>query len=153
MPSKSPILNFFEAFTNLLKFIFRNASEMPSPRDIVKAPQIFWNPDNQSITIHGIKGKVWLTTVADTNSMDGLMDYGHTVILIKDFNKEALAVGDIIVFQPTEHNALKIIHRIIKTGTDKDGKWYKTRGDNCATPDPYKLRNHHILWLCIGIIY
>ena len=35
----------------------------------------------------------------------------------------------------------------------KDGRWYKTRGDNCATTDPYKLRNAHIKFLCVGIIY
>jgi len=153
MQSKSPILNFFEALANLFKFIFRNAQEKPSPRDIIKPHQIFWNPDSKSITIHGIKGRVWITGVADTNSMDGLLDYGHTVILIQEFDRNELQVGDIVVYKPTIHHAQSVIHRIVGIGEDKKGCWYKTRGDNCATKDPYKLRNCHIQYLCIGILY
>lgn len=147
------ILKFFEALTSLLSHIFRNASERPSPRDIVKPHQIFWNPDEQSVTIHSISGKVWITGVADTNSMDGLLDYGHTVILIQEFNRNELEVGDIVVFRPTTSHSHSTIHRIVEIGEDEKGRWYRTRGDNCATKDPYKLRNCHLQWLCIGIIY
>lgn len=147
------MLRLLEASTNLIKYIFRNASERPSPRDIIKRHQIYWNETEGRITIHGIKGYVWITGVADTNSMDGLLDFGHTVLLIKEFDKSQLQVGDIVVYQPTERYANKIIHRIVKIGEDKEGRWYKTRGDNIATSDPYKLRNQHIKFLCIGIIY
>lgn len=154
MPStKSPIIDFFIAFKNLLAFIFRNAQERPSPRDIIKPHQIYWDETEGRITIHSIKGYVWITSVADTNSMDGLLDYGHTVLLIRKFDKSELAVGDIVVYQPTERYANKIIHRIVKIGEDEQGRWYKTRGDNNATNDPYKLRDAHIKFLCIGIIY
>lgn len=154
MPStRSPIIDCFIALRNLLSFIFRNASERPSPRDIIKPHQVLWNKDVGSIVIRGIKGFVWITGVANTNSMDGLLDYGHTVLLIKEFDKSQLAVGDIVVYQPTKRYANQIIHRIVKIGEDEQGRWYKTRGDNCATTDPYKLRNNHILFLCIGILY
>ena len=153
MQSKSPILNFFEALTNLISHIYRKQTEKPSPRGVIKRDQIYWNEDEGRITIHSVRGYVWITGVADTNSMDGLLDYGHTVLLIKEFDKSQLTVGDIVVYKPTLKYSNTIIHRIVEIGEDKGGRYYKTRGDNCAVKDPYKLRDNHIQFLCIGIIY
>lgn len=135
-----------------IRLFFQGTVDVPSPRDIIKRHQIYWNDNEGTITIHGIKGYVWITGVADTNSMDGLLDYGHTVLLIKEFDKSQLAVGDIVVFQPLE-NAQQIIHRIVEIKEDAYGRWYRTKGDNCYARDPYILRDGHIKFLCIGIIY
>ena len=135
-----------------LRKIFIGTEDIPSPRDIIKKHQISWDYTKESITIHGVKGYVWITGVADTNSMDGVFDYGHTVLLIKEFERNELAVGDIVVFRPTRY-AQQIIHRIIKIGEDAQGRWYRTKGDNNYRKDPYILRDTHIKFLCIGIIY
>ncbi len=147
------ILKFFEALTNLIRVLYKKTAEQPSPQDFIKRHQIFWNEDEGSVTIHGIKGRVRIPEIADTNSMDGLMDYGHNVLLVEEFDRNKLIVGDIVVFRPTMYRTNSIIHRISKIGEDEDGRWYFTRGDNNAIRDPYRLRNQHIGWLCIGIIY
>lgn len=125
--------------------------EKISPRDIIKLSQI-------EITTAGglyhiqivVDGRVTIAEIADTNSMDGLMDIGHNALLLADFDKEALEVGDIIVYQ-TDFG--KIIHRIVEKGIDISGVWYKCKGDNNFRKDPYIIRKPNILYLCIGIIY
>ena len=123
--------------------------ERPSPRDIVKYDQISWTHD--TLTIKDIPS-ITVANIADTNSMDGLMDAGHNALLLSEFDRDELAVGDIIVFRPTEHNSNQIIHRI--TRIRNDGEWYcYTKGDNNYSEDPYRIRQPHIRFLCVGIIY
>ena len=126
--------------------------ERPSPRDIVKYNQISWTAD--TLTIKDIPS-ITIASIADTNSMDGLMDVGHNALLISKFDKDKLAVGDIIVFRPTEHDKGQIIHRITRIWTNgNDGEWYcYTKGDNNYSEDPYRVRKAHIRFLCVGIIY
>ena len=127
--------------------------EKISPRDIIKWKQIVWDEAGESISIKGIKGKVLIAGIVDTNSMDGLFDYGHNVLLISDFDKTELEVGDIIVYATTTNDVGMIIHRIVEKGVDGEGIWYKCKGDNNFKKDPYVLREVNILYLCIGIIY
>jgi len=99
---------------------------------------------------------VFTSEIADTNSLDPLLDTGHTGILVKlpqtpaPYRYEDLKVGDLAVYQIATK---LIIHRIIQTGTDADGRWYIFRGDNTAHQDPYVLRDKHIKYLVIGVIY
>ena len=122
--------------------------EKISPRDIIKRDQISYS--NGTITISGIEGDVIIPDIADTNSMDGLFDYGHNLLLLDTFDKSALEIGDIIVYSSTQG---LIVHRIVEIGTDTNGCWYKCKGDNNSSKDPYLIRNFNILYLCIGIIY
>uniref|UniRef100_A0A6M3L4F9 Peptidase n=1 Tax=viral metagenome TaxID=1070528 RepID=A0A6M3L4F9_9ZZZZ len=143
---------FIEILSNLLALIYRKmaTNEQISPRDIIPQKNIKYFPQTETIGISGIKPKVWLTTVQDTNSMDGLIDYGHTVLLINSFDKADLAIGDIIVYSAPGG---QIIHRIVKITEDEQGRLYTCKGDNNPEKDPYLIRTENISWLCIGIIY
>ena len=128
------------------KLPFRPVEKI-SPRDIIKSDQI--SIVGSTITIDA-GGRVTLAEIADTNSMDSLMDIGHNALLLEDFDKSALEVGDIIVYAAPEG---KIVHRIVEKGVDEQGNWFRCKGDNNFTKDPYIIRDINILSLCIGIIY
>lgn len=121
-----------------------------SPRDIIKRDQIAWNPEHKSITISKVTGYVSIAEIADTNSMEGIFDYGHNVLLVSEFDKSKLEVGDIIVYAAGQG---KIIHRVVEMGRDEAGQWFKCKGDSNFRDDPYILRKSNIMYLCIGIIY
>lgn len=131
-------------------FLKQSGLERISPNDWVKIAQIQYDAGAKTLSITGLEPEVRVFGIADTGSMDGLMDYGHNVILTNNFDKDKLAVGDIVAFQVW---AKLVLHRIVEMGEDDQGKWYHTRGDNCVTNDPYRLRNKDIKWLCKGIIY
>lgn len=121
-----------------------------SPRDIIRRGQIVWDYTKEAITISGIKGYVSIAEIADTNSMEGIFDYGHNVLLVSEFDKSKLEVGDIIVYTAPQG---KVIHRIVEKGIDDMGRWFKVKGDTNFRDDPYILREINIIYLCIGIIY
>ena len=124
--------------------------DVPSPRDLVKQSDIAWLKGERKIEIRNLPGEIWLTTVADTKSMDPVVDAGHTALLTGDFDKDELLTGDVIVFKLPDKS---VMHRIIEVGEDGEGKYYKTKGDNTYYPDPYVIRAENITHLLIGIIY
>ena len=124
--------------------------DLPSPRDIIPQRNILYFQDTNRVVISGIKPKVWLTTVQDTNSMDPAVDAGHTCILTSDFRKGDLVDGDVVVYWNGKQD---ILHRIIKIEQDSEGRKYTLKGDNCYHADPYIVRDEHIKWLLLGIIY
>lgn len=134
----------------LLMRLFGKPADVKAPRDIIKPENI--SQADGSVTID-IGVPIYVSSVLDTNSMIPFVDWGHNTLLIKDFNREDLSVGDVIVFQPTKRASELIIHRIVETGIDNQGSYYRTKGDNTSRRDPYKLRNIHIKYLCIGILY
>ena len=139
---------------NLLSWLLailkdKRTLERPSHRDIVKYNQISWTAN--TLTIKDIPS-ITVANIADTNSMDGLFDIGHNALLISAFDRGKLAVGDIIVYRPDD-NVGQIIHRIIEIGEDDLGKFYRAKGDNNYNIDVYLIRNDHIRYLCVGIIY
>jgi len=129
---------------------YKPTVDIPSPRDIVPNENIAYNKAKKTITIKGIRGDIWLTTVSDTNSMDPVMDYGHTCILTSDFNHEDLVIGSVVVYWNGERD---IIHRITDIGDDDEGRFYILKGDNNSQPDNYIVRDWHIHWLLLGVIY
>ena len=144
---------------------YKPTVDIPSPRDIIPNENVIHFENQNCITIRLHKPNlpinrepdVWLTTVADTNSMDAMVDYGHTCILIKGQTRaehralvQSLRVGDVVVYTNGTDN---ILHRIIEITTDEQGRKYKLKGDNNWAPDPYIIRDAHILWLLIGVIY
>jgi len=126
------------------------SKDIPSPRDIIPQGDISYDSELHTLTIKNIEPSIWLTSVADTNSMDGLLDYGHTCILTNAFKYEDLAVGDVVVYWNGSQN---IIHQIIKIKEDALGRVYTLKGINNASPDPYLIRDEHIQTLLLGIIF
>jgi len=133
----------------LRKFYMKQSSlERISPNDWIKDEDITYLEIEGLLTIK-LKPKVWVTGVTDTNSMDGLVDYGHHAILTTAFDKGKLAVGDIVCYN---YYGKLILHRIVQI---KEGanRLYKCRGDNCITDDPYWLGDNNIKYLCVGFLY
>lgn len=121
--------------------------ERPSSRDIIPY---------SAIKVRGTKvtvdfgGAVEIADIADTNSMDPSFDIGHNAILLKDFDRSELTEGDVVVYQLYGG---KIIHRIIAIREDGQGRLYQLKGDNNDRPDDYWIRDGHIKYLMVGVIY
>ena len=134
----------------LRKFYLKQSGlERISPNDQIKREDISYNVPGEFLAIR-LKPNVKIFSIADTNSMDGLLDIGHNVIATDSFDRSKLAVGDVVVYQVY---TTKIVHRIVEIREDKNGRIYRMRGDNNVSIDPYYLRDLHIKWLVLGIIY
>jgi len=133
----------------LLQSLFKATRELPSPHGYIPRSNVIYNDDTNLLIIKGIS-KPWITTVADTNSLDPVIDAGHTAILTGDFKPDDLQCGDIVVYQI---GASKIIHRIVKVSADSGGRYFMLKGDNNAHADPYRVRDGDITYLLVGIIY
>lgn len=96
-------------------------------------------------------GLVLLKNIADTNSMDPVFDTGHTLIAKNEGFHDELKPGDIIVYHAG--SGRYVVHRIIEITTDEHGRLYKLEGDNNNRPDPYLVRDIHIKYLIVGVVY
>ncbi len=133
--------------------------DVPSPRNIIPKSDIHFNAAEKRITISNVE-LVWLSDVADTNSMDPVVDENDTTLLTKKYLPEDLAVGDIIVYW---NGAIVIwngapagkliLHRIIKIEHDEQGRKFTCKGDNNYRPDPYGIRDSHLRYLYFGVIH
>ncbi len=127
-----------------------STQDVPSPRDIIKQSDIKYDSVACRLTIDNVPPSIWLTPVADTNSLDPVVDAGHTCILTNNFRPDELIVGDIVVYNMGYGD---IIHRIYKIGEDKEGRRFTLKGDNNPSADPYIVRDKNLRWLLLGIIY
>lgn len=135
----------------LRKFYLKHSGlERISPNDWVKREQIHYDFGKQLLTINKLPPIVKIFSIADTNSMDGLLDIGHNVIATDEFDRNKLAIGDIVVYRV--YTKL-IVHRIVEIKEDKNGRIYRCRGDNNIVEDPYYLRDLNIKYLVLGVIY
>lgn len=137
-----------------LQLLFGFAPEIPSPKVRVQN----WKNINYTydVTTHEafltVKGlpPVYPISIKDTNSMDGLLDCKHIVLMTKDFKIEDLEVGDVVFYQKPGHSNL---HQIVYIGEDKEGVFFICKGINCFFPDPFSVRPQDIVSLMRGIIY
>lgn len=126
--------------------------DIPSPKDRIPHDNVIYNQALEKIEIRGIKPNIWLVEPQDTNSMDPTVDAGHTMILSDNFRVEDLVPGDIVAYEVLGRAAL-ILHRIIGVETDSRGRKWTLKGDNSAYSDPYEVRDEHLRWLKLGVIY
>ena len=87
-------------------------------------------------------------TVQNTNSMEPLIDIGHTILLSDDRKYlDNLSVGDIIIRQGVGQT---IIHSIVEIGND--GEWYcRTQGLNVNKVDDDIVRLPDIKYVALGV--
>ena len=130
-------------------YLKKSGLERISPNDWVKRDQIAYDGQAGLLTIK-LKPIVKIFSIADTDSMDGLMDRGHNVIATAEFDRAKLAIGDIVIYQVY---LTKIVHRIVEITEDQGIRRYRCRGDNNVNMDPYSLRDLHIIYLVLGVIY
>lgn len=156
-----------------LSNLFKSTSEQPSPSDIVPegslsmaaGDKLLVNIDLAKLNIPFTKPpKAWIPMIPDTNSMDPVFDYGNNNILIAGADPENqkilvdfLKVGDIAVYRipsdPGQPALAYDVHRIVKIGQDKQGRYFRFKGDNNSSTDSYIVRDDNIQWLSIGVIY
>jgi len=130
-------------------YLEKSGKERISPNDWVKRDQIDYDEDTAELRII-LPPNVKIFSIADTNSMDGLLDIGHNVIATDNFDKSKLSIGDIVIYQVY---LTKIVHRIVEITEDNNGRIYRCRGDNNVDTDPYYLRDENIIYLVLGVIY
>ena len=163
---------FIEKFTSIIPYInerlygekkriklTESVKELSSPKVRLSINYPFMNDITRSLEVNA-KGEIF--GIADTNSMEPLMDAGHKVLVVPFKNKDELQVGDIVVFDRGDHPL--VIHRIIELKAEG----IVTLGDNVVWKDqdfvtvnsegeftgktlytPYKK----VKYICVGIIY
>jgi len=141
-----------EALINLINFLFRKSgAEKPSPKPRTKQEDIHYSESLKVLSVNNVPSPVWITTVQDTGSMDGLVDFGNICILTGNVDCDDLIVGDVVVYEPLPYKMT--LHRIVEIGQDDRGRYYRTQGDNCTVKDGWILRDSHIKWLLRAVIY
>jgi hypothetical protein len=159
----------------LLRKFFLGTVDVPSPSDIVPSESIYHLEGSSQVHIDLSRlnipfsrlPKVWIPPVPDTNSMDPGFDHQHNPILIagadeenqqimvewlaQEWKRNPKTAANIIVYQL--EGGYPYIHRIVAMGEDAEGRYWRLRGDNNFRRDPYKVRDRHIKWLCIGTVY
>ena len=78
-----------------------------------------------------------------------VLDKGANGIRIKPATEDDVHVGDIISFR---QDGYLIVHRVIDKGTDEQGIYFITRGDNNNVTDG-KIRFEDIEYVTIGVIW
>ncbi len=130
----------------LLKFPeLGSVFDKPSPSDYVEEQNIRVYSDRIVIFVDNAS----ISRYASTKSMDPVLDSTANGIEIPVSNKNQIHIGDIIAYELD--NGL-IVHRVIDIGSDKDGWYCITKGDNNSSQDN-KVRFEQIKFLTIGIIY
>ncbi len=135
--------------------------ERPSPSDWLPEESVRWWAEMlpwSSLAVHLKESpKIWVPMIPDTNSMDGVFDFGNNNILIAGRNEvdqgkivDALIAGDIAVYRTPN---IYCIHRIVEISSDEYGKYFIFKGDNNPGRDPDRVRSAEILWVSVGTIY
>ena len=119
-----------------------------SPFDHVKKSQV--NVLSHKVEID-IKNVNWWK-IADTNSMDPLLDIGTTALSVKPQSEKNVHVGDVAFYNSIVANK-KIVHRVVNISSDQVGWYSRFKGDNLEKVDPEDVRFKQILGVLIGIIY
>lgn len=123
------------------------APELQSPGDHIPEDSIRVYDDRMVVQLDGIS---W-AKYADTNSMDPVFDSTANGIEISPKSPDDITSGDIISYR-TFGDGL-VVYRVIETGTDDEGWFAVTRGDNNPSADPRKVRFADIHGVLVGILY
>ena len=123
-----------------------SGTERISPVERLSWDDIRLAADGVFIEADGIR----LVAIADTNSMDPVLDEESKVLSLNPTSPDQIFVGDIISYKERFGDRI-IIHRVVEIGND--GSWYAvTKGDNNAISDG-KIRWDQVRSVLVGIIY
>ena len=125
--------------------------EVPSPKIRIKDGDVNAVALQGGVIFKGLKDGFIVSTVADTGSMDPLIDIGMMVILEPVTDTSDLIVGDIICYQKPGTPTMTL-HRIVKLYVDKDGWWCHTKGDNDTYTDPDWIAAEWVKYLYRGVL-
>lgn len=125
------------------------AIERPSAGDHVAEKQILVYQDRVILDLQN----VIFAKFTDTNSMDGTFDAESNALEIKPEHPNQVQEGDIIAYKNSCAGDGTIIHRVVKKGTDSEGDYWITKGDNNPKADPCKVRFNHIKGVVVALIF
>jgi signal peptidase I len=129
-----------------MKILGINFNEnIEAPFDFIKENQIKVYDDKIIIYVDDAS----IGRYAPTGSMKPVLDEGSNGIRIKPESEKDVHIGDIITFR--EDNYL-IIHRVVDIGTDNEGTYFITKGDNNNVVDG-KVRFEDIEYITIGMLW
>jgi len=150
------LLGFLSA--NILGLYFVYGFEIPAsfdylgvsfdnstPFDFIKENDIQVYEDKIIINVDGAS----IGKYASTGSMKPVLDSDSNGIRIKPQSEKDVHIGDIITFR---QEGYLIIHRVIDIGTDNEGTYFITKGDNNDIIDG-KIRFKDIEYITIGVIW
>src|SRR3989344_2232921 len=129
--------------------------ETPLGKNIVSAniaPQDWINEKDIILLDDMIILKVKDATIsryAPTGSMKPVFDKDSNGIRVVPNDKEKIQVGDIISFRKGSD---LIVHRVIEKGTDEQGTYFITQGDNNVISDG-KVRPSDIEFVTIAVLW
>jgi len=121
--------------------------ERLSPSDRIDSSQLSMTANG--LLVKGLTG-IRIVNIADTNSMDPVIDAEATVVETIPKTSDELHLGDIISYKSGDN---LIIHRIIEISSDENGWFATVKGDNNSVPDPDKVRFEQIKGVVVGILY
>ncbi|MDD5192667.1 MAG: signal peptidase I [Candidatus Nanoarchaeia archaeon] len=143
------IAGLFLIYGSEIPFSFTNFSfssgNNSAPFDFVKENQIQIYDDKIIINVENAS----ISRYAATGSMLPVLDEGSNGIRIVPKSEADIHIGDIITFK--QDNML-IVHRVVNIGTDSEGTYFTTKGDNNSINDG-KIRFKDIKFITIGIIW
>ena len=88
----------------------------------------------------------------DTHSMEPVLSAKANAIEVVPTSPDQINVGDIVSYQSAYADGT-IIHRVVEKGTDKDGVYFRFKGDNNPEIDPGKVRFSQVKRVVVAIIY
>ncbi len=121
------------------------SSDNQAPFDFIKENQIEVYDDKVVINVNGAS----ISRYAATGSMKPILDENSNGIRVIPKSEDDIHLGDIITF---EQDGNLIVHRVIEKGTDNEGVYFITKGDNNIISD-VKIRFKEIKYVTIGIIW
>lgn len=116
-----------------------------SPSNFIEKESILVYSDKIVIDLKGAT----ISSYQDTGSMEPTLDSNSNGIRIKPESEKEIQIGDIISFRK---NGILIVHRVIEKGTDSQGIYFVTKGDNNNFNDG-KIRFQEIEYITVGILY
>lgn len=122
-----------------------SGGDASAPGDWIKESQIHVYENAIVIDLDGAS----LARYAPTGSMKPVLDTDSTGIRIIPESESQINMGDIVTF---EQDGQLIVHRVIEKGTDKEGIYFITKGDNNDVTDG-KIRFTDIKYITVGILW
>lgn len=112
-----------------------------------------WITEN-NVEVHDDKVIIYvkdasISRYADSGSMLPVLGDTANGIRIKPESAGQINIGDIITF---DNGGKLIVHRVIEKGTDSEGDWFVTKGDNNPETDG-KVYFKDVRYVTIALIY
>ena len=124
---------------------FGFSKNLSAPFDFIDEDQIKIYDDRIVIFIEDAS----LSRYAPTGSMLPVLDNGANGIRVQPSSEDKIHIGDIITFKRDNY---LIVHRVIDIGTDSEGVYFITKGDNNSISDG-KVRFKDVEYLTVGVIW